>query len=226
VITLGIETSGHQGSVALCRDGALLEERDLSCEGQRHARTLVPELRNLLDGHSLAPQDVQSVAVSIGPGSFTGLRVGIVCAKTWVYATGARLISIDTLLAIAEQAGETAQRLQVVSDAQRNELFVGRFERTSAGAWIRDGEIRILPVDAWIKDLRADNVVTGPGLAKLAERLSDRCRVLPAENWLPFARTVARMGERAAQAGHSEDLWASEPRYLRKSAAEEKAEAR
>src|SRR5690606_16862220 len=138
VITLGIETSGHQGSVALWRDGALLGERDLSREGQRHARSLVPELRQLLIDHSLAPRDVQTLAVSIGPGSCTGLRVGVVCAKTWAYATGARLIAVDTLLAVAQQAGEAAQRLQVTSDAQRNEVFVGRFERTPDGVWTRD----------------------------------------------------------------------------------------
>lgn len=226
MITLGIETSGQQGSVALCRDGELLDERDLSRDGQRHARALVPELRELLSVNALTPQDVQTLAVSIGPGSFTGLRVGVVCAKTWAYATGSRLIAVDTLLAVAEQAGESAQRLQVVSDAQRNELFVAHCERTSEGVWIRHGEIAIVPAREWTAGLSADDVVSGPGLVKLAEHLSDRCRVLSPETWHPSARTIARLGERAARAGHSDDLWTLEPRYLRKSAAEEKAEAR
>src|SRR5690606_11422639 len=134
----------------------LLGERDLSRAGQRHARTLVPELRDLLAGHSLAAHDVQTVAVSIGPGSFTGLRVGVVCAKTWAYATGARLVAVDTLLAVAQQAGDAVQRLQVVSDAQRNELFVGRFERTAEGIWGRHEEIAILSVEEWVAGLSAD----------------------------------------------------------------------
>jgi tRNA threonylcarbamoyladenosine biosynthesis protein TsaB len=226
VITLGIETSGHQGSVALWRDGALLEERDLSREGQRHARTLVPELRDLLAGHSLGPTGVQTIAVSIGPGSFTGLRVGVVCAKTWAYATGARLIAVDTLLAVAQQAGDSAQHLQVVSDAQRNELFVARCERTSEGEWIRHGEIAIVSVEEWIDRLSPEEVVSGPGLMKFAERLNNRCRLVPAEHWHPRAGTIARQGEWAAAAGRADDLWSLEPCYLRKSAAEEKAEAR
>jgi tRNA threonylcarbamoyladenosine biosynthesis protein TsaB len=226
VITLAIETSGQHGSVALWRDGGLLEERDLSREGQRHARTLVPELRDLLAGHSLTPRDVQVTAVSIGPGSFTGLRVGVVCAKTWAYATGARLIAVDTLLAVAQQAGDEAQHLQVVSDAQRNELFAGRYERTSEGEWIRHGEIEIVPAQEWLDRLSPGDVLSGPALVNLGERLDRQHRVVPAEHWYPTARAIARQGERAATAGHADDVWSLEPRYLRRSAAEEKAAAR
>lgn len=226
MITLGIETSGRQGSVALRRDGALLEERDLSREGQRHARTLVPELRRLLIDQSLAPQDVGTLAVSIGPGSFTGLRVGVVCAKKWAYATGARIVAVDTLLAVAQQAGDPVQQVQVVSDAQRNELFVGRFQRSPEGHWSRCGEIAIVAVEQWITALQPDDVVSGPGLEKLVDRLRDRCRMIPAGDRSPTAASVALLGEQASLAGHADDHWTLEPLYLRRSAAEEKADAR
>lgn len=226
MITLGIETSGQHGSVALRRSGTLLEERILSREGQRHARTLVPELRRLLGRHSLAPHQVETLAVSIGPGSFTGLRVGVVCAKTWAYATGARLVAVDTLLAVAQQTGESEQQLQVISDAQRNELFVGRFQRSPEGRWTSCREIELVAVERWIASLQPEEVVSGPGLTKLADRLQGRCRLIAAEDRFPTARSVALLGEQATLAGRADDCWTLEPLYLRRSAAEEKADAR
>lgn len=226
MITLGVETSGHQGSIALCRGATLLGERDLTREGQRHARTLVPELQALLHSHALSPRDVQTLAVSIGPGSFTGLRVGVVCAKTWAYATGARVVAIDTMQAVASQSDETVQRLQVVSDAQRGELFVGLYDRASGGEWLRQGEIEIVPVEQWLAALDPADVASGPGLTRLVDRVSGRCRVEPSANWNPAARTVARLGGQAFRAGMCDDFWALEPRYLRRSAAEEKADLR
>ncbi|HUQ68608.1 MAG TPA: tRNA (adenosine(37)-N6)-threonylcarbamoyltransferase complex dimerization subunit type 1 TsaB, partial [Planctomycetaceae bacterium] len=83
---LSLETSGLTGSIALDRDG-VVEQRELATAGRRHAQTLVAEMRDLLHAHGLRPADVNAVAVSIGPGSFTGLRVGVVCAKTFAYAT-------------------------------------------------------------------------------------------------------------------------------------------
>lgn len=224
MITLGIETSGQQGSVALLRDGELLGERDLCREGRRHARTLVPEIRALLDEAELMPSNVSTLAVSIGPGSFTGLRVGVVCAKTWAWATGASVVAVDTFLAIAHQADPPTKQLNVISDAQRGELFVGTFERRDAGIWQRCGEIKIVPLDAWIDGLDPEQIVTGPAVLKLQERLPDRCRLETSGRFLPTASSIAELGERAAKAGAVDDAWTLEPHYLRRSAAEEKAD--
>ncbi|MFN5976898.1 MAG: tRNA (adenosine(37)-N6)-threonylcarbamoyltransferase complex dimerization subunit type 1 TsaB, partial [Planctomyces sp.] len=79
---LAVETSGMTGSLALSADGQLLSERVLESEGRRHAQTLVSEVGLLLSGQGLTVGDLSAVAVSIGPGSFTGLRVGLVFAKT------------------------------------------------------------------------------------------------------------------------------------------------
>ena len=80
MIVLGIETSGRTGSVALLRDGALVAERTTETGGRRPAQALLVELAALFEEAKLAPGDCQAVALSIGPGSFTGLRIGVVCA--------------------------------------------------------------------------------------------------------------------------------------------------
>ena len=225
MITLGIETSGREGSVALIRDGILSGQRDLSREGRRHARTLVAEICNLLQESGIQPQDVETIAASIGPGSFTGLRVGVTCAKTWAYATGAKVVAVDTFLAIASQSTTGKDQLHVISDAQRDDLFVGRFRRSDDAHWERQSDIEIMPVDDWVESLEKKAAVTGPAVETLNDRLTGRCHVETESAWNPSAESVARLGERAARQGATHDFWQLEPTYLRRSAAEEKAEA-
>lgn len=224
MITLGLETSGQAGSVALLCDGTLLGERDLSREGRRHARTLIAEIRDLLKDAAIAPADVNTIAVSIGPGSFTGLRVGVTCAKTWAYATGAAITGVETFLAVASQSQTVTQRLQVIDDAQRGELFVGTFERDDDGSWFQCGTTEIISTDEWIAGLTPKTVVSGPAVLKLHDRLIGRCVFEVTEVLVPTARSIARIGERRALHGETSDAWGLEPLYLRRSAAEEKAQ--
>ena len=82
---LAIETSGFEGSIALSENSDVLAQRELARAGRRHAQTLVLEVAELLESHSLQPDQIDVVAVSHGPGSFTGLRVGVVFAKTFAW---------------------------------------------------------------------------------------------------------------------------------------------
>src|SRR5262245_22963627 len=108
MLTLAVETSGPVGSVALLDGEQCLDERVLEL-GRHHGQALVPEIGRLLAGQGRMPRDCALIAVSAGPGSFTGLRVGIVCAKTLAYAAGCRVAAVDTLLAIAcNSPGEVA----------------------------------------------------------------------------------------------------------------------
>lgn len=222
--TIGIETSGREGTVALLREEKLVTERSLSHEGRRHARTLVHELQQMLAEANVAPRACDLLAVSVGPGSFTGLRVGVVCAKTWAYATGCRLVAVDTLHAIAASAEDSVDRVDVVSDAQRGDLFLGRFCRDDQRAWMSEADTQIISTDEWLKQLTMERSVTGPAIEKLKERIQQSVCILPESTWHPSARTVARVGHTMAQAGQTVDHWSLVPLYLRKSAAEEKAE--
>jgi tRNA threonylcarbamoyladenosine biosynthesis protein TsaB len=224
MLTLAIETSTVPGSVALCRDGLCVAERQLTAD-QRHAQTLIPEIHQLLAQAGQAPRDCGLIAVSLGPGSFTGLRVGVVCAKSLAYALGCRIIGVETLLAVAANAPADVERIQIVVDAQRHELFWGEFERTSAGEWRRVAPIKIVPARDWTASLPATAVVSGPGLEKVPPEWLQHCRVLDRPLWLPQARRIAALGESALSQGAQTTVWEIEPLYLRKSAAEEKWDA-
>src|SRR5947207_8208375 len=125
-----LETSGRAGSVAVAAGDTLLHVRQLD-EARRHARDLAPRVRELLHAAGWKPRDVQALFVSRGPGSYTGLRVGIASAKVFAYATGCALIGIDTFAAIAAQGTPVADApgspLDVLADAQQDKVYVQRF---------------------------------------------------------------------------------------------------
>ncbi|SFI65858.1 tRNA (adenosine(37)-N6)-threonylcarbamoyltransferase complex dimerization subunit type 1 TsaB [Planctomicrobium piriforme] len=221
MISLGIETSGRAGSVALAVDGVLVGERDLAASGRRHARTLVPEVRELLASQGLAARDVNLVAVSIGPGSFTGLRVGVVCAKTLAYAVGCPIVGVDTFLAVAAAQSDLG-RVWVIDDALRGDVFAGEYARVD-GRWKCEQTPRLIPVSDWRALLAADAVVTGPGIATLAADL-DGMILGAAEFRIPHARQVVALGDMLASEGRLDDPWTLSPFYMRRSAAEEKAD--
>ena len=97
---LAVETTEAVGTVAAL-DGRSVDRRGFSDPPSEDAQSLAPGLRTLLRQLDWRPAQVQLVAVSIGPGSFTGLRVGVTAAKTFAYATGAEVVAVDTLEAVA-----------------------------------------------------------------------------------------------------------------------------
>jgi tRNA threonylcarbamoyladenosine biosynthesis protein TsaB len=232
MLILGIETSGTRGSIALFQNGACLAEAELEAAPRRHAQSLVTQIRELFGHHGLRIPAIEAVAVSVGPGSFTGLRVGVVCAKTLAYATGARLAAVDTLEAIAANSPPEVETVHVISDAQRGDLFVGTYRRTANGDWLREAPLAIVAGEAWFARLQAGGVVTGPGLATWREARDaspnppeTAWRDLPESVWTPSARAVAEIGARQIARGLVADCATLEPFYLRRSAAEERADA-
>jgi tRNA threonylcarbamoyladenosine biosynthesis protein TsaB len=222
MLSLGIETSSRAGSIALRREGQLVAERDRTLD-RRHAQSLIPELQQMLADSGVRALDIDVIAVSVGPGSFTGLRVGVVCAKTLGYAARRDVAAIVTLEAVAANSPADVQRVQVVSDAQRRELFVGEYFRDrQTGRWSLARPISIVPGDDWLATLTKDAVVTGPGLQPWVTEAAARCRVLAPELWIPRAAVIAEMGEQAHRTGELVDAIGLQPFYLRKSAAEEK----
>ena len=223
---VALETSGRTGTIALAERGAggvaTLSQRALP-PGQRTARTLLPELQAALAEVQWKPRDVQLVAVTSGPGSFTGLRIGVVAAKTLAYATGATLVGVPTLAALAEGAPAGAGPLWAVLDAQRSELFAARFDRSAPAAEQTGVPFEVLPADQWLARLSVGDAATGPPLAKLQERLPAGVAPLEPAYWAPAASAVARLGAALAARGETVDPLQLVPLYGRLSAAEEKA---
>jgi len=221
---IAIETTVREGSLA-----ALIGEADTTqtvCEtrlgsGQRTAQVLAPTLQSLLADVGWPPASIQLVAVAVGPGSFTGLRIGVTTAKTLAYAVGAEVIGIETLAVLAAQASPSPAPLWTVMDAQRQELFAAKFDANSPEE--TRGAATIVSQDEWLAGLRPGDRVTGPPLVRLRPRLPRDVDVVPEEFWQPTAVAVGKVGWQAYQRGQRDDVWQLVPRYYCPSAAEEKA---
>jgi tRNA threonylcarbamoyladenosine biosynthesis protein TsaB len=225
-VLLILETSGRVGQVALARGSRLCGVRRLD-EARRHARDLAPAVANLLDEQGFSPRDVQAVIVSRGPGSYTGLRVGIMSAKTFAYATGCVLLAVDTFAALALQAPPEANRLDVLADAQQDKIYVQRYVRTGTEEdWRPEVPLHIQKFADWTAQREEDVWVTGPGLAAYGSRLSDGALLVSSDRWDPQPESLLRIGLRRFRAGERDDFWSVEPLYLRPSAAEEKWQTR
>jgi tRNA threonylcarbamoyladenosine biosynthesis protein TsaB len=213
-----IETSSQAGQVALAAGERLLGVRHLD-EARRHARDLTPAVRDLLVEQGWKPRDLHGVVVSRGPGSYTGLRVGIMSAKALAYATGCALLAIDTFAAIAGQAPPEALTLHVLADAQQDKIYVQPFRRAGAGAELMAlGPLAIQPIDDW---LPAGAWVSGPGLRKYEGLLPASVSLVEVNRREPQTESLLQLGLARYQRGERDDLWAVEPLYLRPSSAEE-----
>jgi tRNA threonylcarbamoyladenosine biosynthesis protein TsaB len=216
-----IETSGRAGQVAVARGAELLAVRPLA-EGRRQGRDLAPAVGELLRQQGWTARQLQGVIVSLGPGSYTGLRVGIISAKTLGYATGCALLGVETFAAVAEQVPEAATRLDVIADAQQGKVYVQSFRRASAeAAWEPQAALAIRAVEDWLAGRAAEAWVSGPGVDVHLGRLQSAVKLVEADRRLPRAESLLRIGLRRYQAGGRDDVWSMEPIYLRPSAAEE-----
>lgn len=221
--TVAIETVATAGSVAFLRDGEPDAELNLPADS-RSAKTLAAGVRQLWQ-QAGKPQ-IELVAVAKGPGSFTGLRVGVTTAKALAYAWRAKLVGVNTLDAIGAQVSQptslSPKTLQVVLDAQRQELFVARFQALADSTWQRLGEDQIIAAPVWLANLQPGEIVTGPALKKLREKLPTTVTMVSDEQWQPRAATIAQLGRELHENGQPDELWTLLPHYLRESYAEEK----
>jgi len=223
---IAIETSGRYGSVAALVGeigGAPLIHQTVLSGEQRTAQSLAPILKSLLSDIGWAPQSIELVAVADGPGSFTGLRIGVTTAKTFAYAVGAGIVGVNTLDVLATQARVSSEPLWTIMEAQRQELFVAKFSASPEGKLFTECPTAIVATDEWLARLGQGDRVIGPALQRLASRLSAGVIAEPDNVWQPMATAVGQVAWQAYQSGRRDDVWKMVPNYYRASAAEEKA---
>src|SRR5262249_41581863 len=121
---LALETTGQSGSIALLQDETIVREATLP-QTERSAKSLAPAIQRILSESRWKAREIELITVATGPGSFTGLRIGVTTAKTLAYAIGAQVIGVNTLQAIAAQAPSETYRLWAIVDAQRQQVFAG-----------------------------------------------------------------------------------------------------
>lgn len=221
-LILSIETGTDICSVALANDGELMALRE-SDEGRDHAKKVALFVDELLRETGVQPSDLDAIAVGKGPGSYTGLRIGVSFAKGMCYALDIPLIAIGSLDALTEVAREdydagildieeeewAKAKLCPLVDARRMEVYAEVFD--NEGKALTDVAAEVVTEESF-KEWRKDKfVIFGNGAKKCTELLSDAIFV----DIAPSARGIVRLAEESFKAKKFEDLAYFEPFYLK-----------
>jgi tRNA threonylcarbamoyladenosine biosynthesis protein TsaB len=217
MLILALDTATEEGSLALVAADRVLMEYSLESHGTYLTR-LLPGVAALLTQTGKEPADLAAVAVSVGPGNFTGLRIGLATAKTLAWSLNLPLVPVPTMEVLAAQFPFSPHPIGVVMDAKRGEVFWGLFLCPEDQPRVLEGPVR-LAVAELPPRLTPPLLLTGPGLDAHQETLT---ALLPAEiAWAPpemrrpRAPTLARLAlERLAQ-GQTADPAQLVPTYLR-----------
>jgi tRNA threonylcarbamoyladenosine biosynthesis protein TsaB len=222
---LGIDTATMVCSIGLADQERIVAERILHTR-KTHSERLMPMIQQMLADVQLAPQDLNGIAVSIGPGSFTGLRIGITTAKSLAFALHIPIVGISTLEALAAQFPYSRHLICPIIDAQKGNVYTALF-RTDEGYPIRINEYQVISMDDVIKHSHScgQSVIITGELSEFSEQLqtmADSSTVLPAPALyrMPRGAVIAALGLHRLLAGQGEDASVLAPFYIRRSEAE------
>jgi len=212
--SIAIETSCRCGGIALGLDDRLARVVDFDASS-RHATTLVMRLRSLLASVHLRPCELDELYVSVGPGSFTGLRVGVTVARTLAQVTGGlRCVAVPTALAVAHRAAELEWgNLAVILDARQGHIHASLFARQGRDI-VPAGEPVVATPAEFLAAAPRPLLLTGEGLGYHELTGDDIAQVDPSLR-LPTAECVWRVGRCKAQAGQFTDYHLLLPIYVR-----------
>jgi tRNA threonylcarbamoyladenosine biosynthesis protein TsaB len=161
---LALEFSSPQRSVAVLAEGQLREQASEKGQGSRGVLTLVEDA---LREASMRSHDIECIAVGIGPGSYTGIRIAIALAQGWQLGRGVKLLAVSSVecLAAQAQAERILGRVNVVIDAQRNEFYLARYAITP-GERSQTEPLHLASIDEVESHLAAKEIVVGPEVTR------------------------------------------------------------
>jgi tRNA threonylcarbamoyladenosine biosynthesis protein TsaB len=217
---LAIETSTNVASIALLRNDTIYEIK--SSSEIPASQTLIPEIEALLKKHGTAIHEIDMFAVDVGPGSFTGIRVGLTVVKTLAYFSGKSVTVVPSLDALAFPISKMRSHITALLDARKGEVYAGEFRNDQTFEVISD--YKLGTVEDVLRDSEHQFIV-GNALAKYAERIklvvSPSAVFVEEDYWTPSASAIGRLcQEKAYPVYQGEKIFELAPMYIRKPEAE------
>jgi tRNA threonylcarbamoyladenosine biosynthesis protein TsaB len=233
MLILAIETSTLAGSVALVevpRSGdepqapvVILGESTLNLS-VTHSERLMPAIDRLLADVSRPVREIEGIALALGPGSFTGLRIGVSTVKGLAFALGVPVAGVGTLDALAQNVRYARGLVCPVLDARKKEVYAALYRGDGAGALFKVSEDWVLSPQALCRRIEEPTLFLGNGLEVYGDAIREDLKALanfaPEEFSLPRAVHVARLAIPLLREGKTLDLFSFTPIYLRRSDAE------
>ncbi len=236
-LILAVETSGRIGSVAIALAEKLLAETAFSGP-MRHSAEILPAVYGLLNRFGRKPKDIEHIYISIGPGSFTGLRIATTFAKTMHLAGTAKIVAVDTLDVIAanitspttentacpssyQPQASSIEHIATILDAKRGQFFIAVYQRnTSDGIWKKILPDSLITASQFLDRFAAATEpiwLLGEGLVYHKDKFkADGIRFLDDCYWSPRAAKVHLLGWKLATRGKFANPLTLQPNYLRR----------
>jgi tRNA threonylcarbamoyladenosine biosynthesis protein TsaB len=232
---LGVDTATSTASVALIEDEALLAEEIYGAAApgetkKNHAEIILPLIQSLLSRARVALADLSGIAVSIGPGSFTGLRIGLATVKGLVYDSGLPAVGVSTLLATAATTARSDGAVCALLDARKREVYFGLFRWEGKTLCAIGGET-VTSIQSAVESLRPHASAGAPLLAvgdgarvyeKILRDALDGGLTLAKEGKSSVAAQAAFLARERLACAASDDVGGLLPVYLRRPEAESK----
>ena len=222
---LALDSAGLVASVAIVQDDELLGEYTINHK-KTHSQTLLPMLDEVAKMIELDMNSIDFIAVSAGPGSFTGLRIGSATAKGLALALDKKIVSVPTIDAMAYNLWGSDAQICPIMDARRNQVYTGlyQFEDDHMNTILPECVLMIDEIVSRINESGKKTVFLGDGVAVFKEYIEGNIKVsysfAPANNNKQRASSVAALGIELYKAGKAEDAKEHKPEYLRLSQAE------
>lgn len=225
-LILAVETSGRLGSVALAVGEKLLAESVFSTP-LKHSAEIFDSIAALLEKHNQKPKQIEHIYISIGPGSFTGLRIAATMAKTTHLANKAvKIVAVDTLDCIAANATDFVEtekikieRIATILDAKRGRFFVAAYENKQ-GQWKKNLPDCLMSTSEFAERFAGGDKpiwLLGEGLVYYKDSFdAEGVRFIDEKYWNPRASKVHLIGWQMAQAGRFADALTLQPTYLQR----------
>lgn len=218
MFTLGIETATPVASVGITYRDAVVAEESLH-ERVNHTETLLPLIGRVLAQAGLTVPDITGIGVSIGPGSFTGLRIALATAKGFAYATGQQVIGVPTLDALAATGSEWEGLICPLLDARKGEVYAALFRRDTDGNLHKVLSDCALAPQRILEQITEPCIFLGDGVLAYGNLIRAYCgaraRILPFTTHPPRGSLIARLAWARLRTGSADDIQSLVPTYIR-----------
>ena len=227
MLILALESSAKAASAALMEDESLIAQYS-QCSGLTHSRTLLPMVEDMLKNTEKKIADVDLIAVAHGPGSFTGIRIGVSTVKGLAWASDKKCVGVSTLEAMAWHGVSAGGLICPVMDARRSQVYNALFATDGDGRPVRlteDRAVSLAELAGELKDYECAPLLVGAGATLTYDYLTNEgiaCRIAPA-NLLYQSAWGVGMAALGREAGSADDLL---PVYLRLRQAERERQER
>jgi tRNA threonylcarbamoyladenosine biosynthesis protein TsaB len=231
-LILTVETSGRTGSIAISLGEQMLGETNFTGT-MRHSAEIFPAIDGLLKRFNRRPREIEHIYISIGPGSFTGLRIAVALAKSMHLANAAKIVAVDTLDVLAANATDLLKeekikdliKIATILDAKRGQYFIAVYQNGRSG-WEKILPDCLMTAEKFLENFAGSSKpiwLLGEGLVFYKDKFkSEGIQFLDEQYWYPRAEKVYKLGWQKALAGQFADPIMLQPAYLRKPDIKEK----